>query len=285
MRWIVGLDLRPDSEGALAAAGRLAEAAKGEPPVFVGVHIIPQARASVRDDVYDEVEAKAKDAAQAAVDKLAPSANFERIDVLPGGDPEDSLSAAADLFDGDVLLIGRHGPRDRAALVRLGRVARRLVRSLPRPVMVVPPDYAAEPPLGGPVVALTDLQRDSQPAVRFADGMAKMLGVELVVVHVVRNPQAAFDPVASQQAAHDKGAVEQWLQETGISGAHAMTASSDVVDAALHTAQSRQASMLVCGSRGLSLLERTYLSSTGTELARFARCPVAVVPATPRSAD
>lgn len=279
MRWIVGLDLRPDGQGAIATAGWLSRAAtKQTRQRFLGVHVIPADRHTVRDDVLDEHIGRATDAAAQAIEGSRAAAAFERTDVIPGGEPEDVLAAAAQYHAADGLIIGRHGPKDGPALVRLGRVARRLVRRLPVPVMVVPPDFTPADGEPGPVVALTDLQSDSVPAVKLADSFAKNLGVKLVVVHVIRNPQAAFDPLESVKARHDKPAVENWLKNCGIEGADAMTASSDVVDSGLHVAQSRKASLLVCGSRRLSMAERTYLSSTGTELARFALRPVLIVP-------
>jgi nucleotide-binding universal stress UspA family protein len=243
------------------------------------VHVIPHARSSVRDDLLDELSAQASEAATKALDSAGATQAFERVHVLAGGDPEDTLATAANDNAAQGLIIGRHGPRDRDSLIRLGHVARRMVRQLPMPTMIVPPDYLA-PSAPGPVVVLTDLQEDSVSAACLASKMAEALGVELVVVHVLRNPQAAFDPIASEKAPHDKAAIERWLEHLGIEGAAPMTASSDVVDAGLRIAKSRDASMLVCGSRRLSVSERIYLSSTGTELAREARCPVLLVPPT-----
>ena len=46
----------------------------------------------------------------------------------------------------------------------------------------------------------------------------------------------------------------------------------------LAVANEERASMIVCGSRRLSLAERIFSSSVGTELAAAAPIPVAIIP-------
>ena len=80
------------------------------------------------------------------------------------------------------LVIGRAAERGSRAVVRLGRVARRVLRRLPCPVVVVPPDLSAV--ADGPILLATDLDVASASAVTFARDLAARHGRELKVVHV-----------------------------------------------------------------------------------------------------
>lgn len=96
--------------------------------------------------------------------------------------------------------------------MRLGTVARQLLRGLPAAVMVVPPEH------------------------------------------------------------------EEWVDNYGLGGARTETSPGDPVEQTLKLAQAHDASIIVCGSRRLSLADRVFQASTGSTLAAYARRPVVVVP-------
>ena len=97
-------------------------------------------------------------------------------------------------------------------------------------------------------------------------------------MHVAYRPQAAFRPPVAGQPGDAGPAVLKWLTAAGIDGAKPMSAAGDTVEAIMHVAETRSAALIVVGSRRLSMVERLFKSSAGVDLARFARCPVLVVP-------
>jgi nucleotide-binding universal stress UspA family protein len=281
MRWIVGLDLRPCSQGAIKTARWMARhQGPGTRPRFYGVHVVPQApRVSVRDDMMDELCDAAREQARAAVAEAGATEAIARIDAVPG-DPLQALAAANSFYDADGLIVGRHGLREGNGLVRLGTVARQLLRTLPAAVMVVPPDHdpAAQPE--GPVLVATDLADDAAAAGRFGLRLAQELGVDLVLLHVFETGQLAVHLGASPYSpiVQDPEAFEHWVETYGLGGARTETSTGDPIERILEFARTHDASLVVCGSRRLSATDRVFQASTGSTLAAYADRPVVVVP-------
>lgn len=281
MKWIVGLDLRPRSQGAIKTARWLhehrTEQARNR---FYGVHVVPQTpRVSEREDVMDELCERARASAEATLNEASAVSAFDRIEAVPGT-PVQTLAAAATYYDVDGLLIGRHGPRDGGTVVRLGTVARQLLRELPAAVMVVPPDHDPSAHPQGPVLVATDLAPDAAAAGRFGLRLAQDLGVDLLLVHVPETGQLAAQLGATPHSplVQDPEAFEEWVERYGLGGARTETSPGDPVEQTLKLAQAHDASVIVCGSRRLSLSDRVFQASTGSTLAAYARRPVVVVP-------
>lgn len=281
VRWTVGLDLRPRSQGAIKTARWLhahrTEQARNR---FYGVHVVPQIpRVSVRDDVMDELCEQARVKAEATVAEVGATDAFDQIEAVPGT-PVQTLGAASSYYDVDGLIIGRHGPREGGTVIRLGTVARQLLRELPAATMVVPPDHDPEDHPQGPVLVATDLAPDAAAAGRFGLRLAQDLGVDLLLVHVPETGQLAAQLGATPHSPviQDPQAFEEWVERYGLGGARTETSPGDPVEQTLKLAQAHDASIIVCGSRRLSLTDRVFQASTGSTLAAYARRPVVVVP-------
>ena len=238
-----------------------------------------QARVSARDDEIDELCEQARVAAEKAVVDAGAREAFDRIEVVPGAAVK-ALSAASTYYDVDGLIIGRHGPRDGGTIVRLGTVARQLLRQLPAAVMVVPPDSDPAERTLGPVMVATDLAPDAAAAARFGLRMAQQLGVDLLLLHVPETGQLAAQLGAQPRSptTDDPAAFEDWVEMYGLGGARTEVHAGDPVERTLEQARLHDASMIVCGSRRLSLTDRLFQASTGSTLAAYAPCPVVVVP-------
>lgn len=97
-------------------------------------------------------------------------------------------------------------------MIRLGRVARRILRRLGAPVLVVPPDLRAEQIGGGPVTALTSVSADSARACRFAADLAARLGRPLAA-RASHAPYLAREPTErarKARAAERLAALAAW---------------------------------------------------------------------------
>lgn len=281
-KWIVGLDLSPRSRGAVSFARLLADRS-GD--ALVGVHVLEEAhlQATLRYHHLAEVETAATDAANAFV--AGPGAAVA-VEVVQGRTAEETLTKAAESHGCEGIVVGRNAQTDEAAIIRLGRVARRLLRTLPRTVAVVPPEYDPTTRGGGPIVLATGLEDDTAAAT-FANELATRLGRPLHIVHVAASPEhhaAQYLPEVTlaklrtdteETSARDLAA---WVGKVGIGGANHFVHLGPVVPTVLGHATRHDACAIVTGSRRLTGLERLLIASTGTELASHAGCPVLVVP-------
>jgi nucleotide-binding universal stress UspA family protein len=135
MRWMIGLDLEARSRGVLELAGWLRACARAPAAQeFVAVHVLDErARRLLGADQQHELVAFAERALHEFVDEfdVAPAVTSWRI--VSAETPERGISEALGADELDGLVIGGLGERVGRRLPRLGRVARRLLRGLPRP--------------------------------------------------------------------------------------------------------------------------------------------------------
>src|SRR5512136_2918936 len=227
MRWILGLDLRPQGRGAVRfAAWLVAAGASGRDDAFSAVQVLEQEhlQAVLRHHHLDEVVEAARDEAAAVLRREAAGAPLGPPAVVQGLTAVDGLEEAARRGGADVLLVGRLAPRGSQATLRLGRTARGLLRRLPVPVLVVPPDFDRSEVGDGPVVALTSLGEECVEAVRFAGRLAARLARPLVVAHVT--PDAAdagaylspetMDRLARDRQVEGEMALDAWIGRHGV---------------------------------------------------------------------
>lgn len=285
MRWIVGLDLRPASHGATELAAWLKHHAPGHR--MTGLHVVE--RKTLVNPLDDATTEQIELAAGTEANRLLEEANtrwaFDDIGITFGATAEENLETALLARHADGLIIGRAAPTGDDALVRLGRVARRMLRMLPAPTIVAPPELEQRHVADGPIVALTDMRADAVPAVRFAHAMAHATGRELVVAHVVSwlEQVVVYLPQPTRDEADDTRAraereLRAWLERNELTCDRAIVRTGQVLRECLRLAEDERACMLVCGSRNLSAAERLFIPSVGTELAAACSSPVAVVP-------
>lgn len=273
--WIVGLDLRDRSRGALAFAGWLG--APDEP--VVGAYVL---EAWSRPYIRDSVEADLAEAVARTVRELGCRAP----DRLVAEEAESAEAGLTRLADGAAgLLLGRAASDPRRALLRLGPIARKLLRELPSPVIVVPPSLLR--PADGPILLATDLGPATAQAVAFARALAERRGRPLELVHVGEDYYDDRDDVDHHPAwlqardnyrAEVAQAAEQWAVAHGLGDLPRHVRHGDPVLEIAELAEARDAVMVVVGSRRLGAAARLFLSSTASALAGLAPCPVAVVP-------
>jgi len=290
MRWLVGLDLRERCRGAVQLALWLAERSRetgGEE--LRALHVLEEEhlRMVLRYHHLDEVVEGARRAAAEAVRAEGAADRLHEVEVARGLDAEGALEEAAAAWEADALVVGRAAGREGRHLLRLGRVARHLLRAPRRPVVVVPPDLRAEHLGSGPVIALTDLSEDSAAACRFAARLAERLGRPLAVAFAILRPgdlavpylpAASVEELLRVRGEEAEQALARWIADQGLRPATATLLRGPLVEAAVGFAEAQRAPLLVAGTRRLSGLERVALASQSTELAAASPIPVAVVP-------
>lgn len=228
--------------------------------------------------------------ANAAIPTQGPeaSAQFSNSEVVPSDTPERELCRLVRRDDAYGLIVGRTAPIEGWSLLSLGRVTRRLLRSLPCPVVVVPPDLDVDQLGKGPIIVGVQPDPTSVPAVRFARELGARLSLEVLLVHTVE-PAPGGTPFASsdlldldERTRAARRALKGWVERHGLSDLPRRIEIGVGGVGLVRAADRANATLLVSGSRHLSLGSRIFQSSMGSELAAHARCPVAVVPSEPQ---
>lgn len=270
--------------GALRMAAWLQRSVRGRAGArIVGLHVLDErVRTAYSERRAEQLVSATADALHGHLAALGIRDAFEELHSVFAETPEAGLTAAAGTLGVDGVVIGRIARSDDATPWRLGSVARRLLRHLPAPIMVVPPDLADVG--AGPVLLATDLRDASVPAAQLAARLARELGRELLVAHVdpalvLSTSQIGYGipmPIEMQPRTIDD--VERWVGALRLGRVSVRLLEGDVIDRLLHCARQAQAPFVVCGSRRLGVAERIFGSSVGSELARRADRPVLVVP-------
>ncbi len=285
MRWMVGLDIRNTSRGAVALARGFHE--RSSEHAFIGAHAIEEHVQAIIAAQDSDVAAELPRYVDELLQPLRHDAAFAEIGAIPATSAEDGLEAAAVERKCDGFIIGRHGPAQGGALVRLGRVARRMLRTLSKPVVVVPPDLSDGDFGDGPLLLATDLREgDSGGAARLAKRLSETLDLDLLVTTVAAPPSEAarympadaWETLSGAKPAATKADLDAWVAAHELGDVRTSVVEGPISTKILEVARVSGASMIVVGSRRLSTVDRIFVSSMGSHLSAHAPIPVAVVP-------
>ena len=255
---------------------------------FSGVHILEREQLDQVARLVDLDESKRQ--TEAAMTRVVENAGAGELlsdrTLLSNLSAEEGLTQS--VGDGDaVLIIGRTAKRGEDRLVRLGRVARRLLRTLPAPIVVTPPDLDPSTLGDGPIIAATDARDDARAACAFADELGKKMGRDVLLAHVVPMPEhwgASYLPqdsvgrVTQELQASGEMQLEKWAKEQGLQGHAGVVVQGGVLARLLALAEETRAPMIVVGSHKLNAVARFFIASVGSELAAMSKVPVVVVP-------
>jgi len=289
MKWTIGLDLRANGQGALAFARWIGEQTETpERERFDAIHVLEASYLlqELRSAHLPDLEAHAQQRCAEVLAEAGLREPMARAIVIEGDQAETSLAHAASTAGAEALILGRRVGAHDEGIVRLGRVARRAVRWLPLPTIIVPGDLGPTEFGSGPVILATDLTKSSSAAARFAQSFANVVRRKIVVVHVVPrvDPGSMFVPSATvEQLFHQLGLrhgveLEQWRTANGLGDCATVLATGDVISRLIGIAEQERAPLVVCGSRMLSLADRIFTASVGSTLAAYGSVPVAIVP-------
>jgi nucleotide-binding universal stress UspA family protein len=139
------------------------------------------------------------------------------------------------------------------------------------------------------VVCGVDGSSEAQAAATVAGGLARRLGLRLVVVHVVQFslepgaglPGARLVPVGATleaELAAGERLLEELVREAGLADAERRVVWGFPADRLADVADEEDAELLVVGSRGRGAFKAAFLGSVSSELVGVARRPVVVVP-------
>lgn len=277
--WIIGIDLRPRSAGAVRFGAWL-HAQAPELVKLLGMHVLES------DDDRLQGLAQAQDTTEETLERAGVRAAFARVDVVAADHPETALESLQTAEGARGLIIGRRAATDSDAIIRLGSVARRALRRLIAPTFVVPPEFTAETIGEGPIVVAVTPDEASVGAVKFARQLAQELGRSLVYLTVASSsldhvPTDRLDAVRAEREAQKVRAAEAvthaWLLGLGATE-RLIARRGDPLTQILAAAAELSAPFIVSGSRQMGTVERLFGLSVTSYLAAHAALPVLVVP-------
>ncbi|MEJ5308830.1 MAG: universal stress protein [Anaerolineae bacterium] len=125
----------------------------------------------------------------------------------------------------------------------------------------------------------------AERALLYLEHIARMESAEVVVLHVYEPPERyvatqGYESLLQQLEAVAQEVVNdtvEHLQKAGISALGIIHAGAPA-KTILETAQDEKASLIVLGTRGPSNVTDILLGDVSTEVLRYARCPVFLVP-------
>lgn len=282
---LAGIDLVDGDPGPLRFASWWGERV-GLPAV--AAHVIPAAVTSFFADstVYGDYEEQTRAALERIAAQVQPSP--ETTEIVADTSAEHGLVAACDRFEAALLVLGRRAIHTGPSWLRLGPVARHLVQRLPRPTVIVPHGWAPPPPArnGGPVVAMVQPDASSEVALATAIRHAEALDRELVVAHAALDParelatyipQPALEELQATRRQRDRAALDEWLDARRLPPkARVILELGSARSLGASLVDRLQPSLVVVGSRRLSVRDRWFGSSTSTDLAAHLDTPVLI---------
>jgi nucleotide-binding universal stress UspA family protein len=287
----LGLDLRPQTTGAITYAQWMCETAGLHASGHVHpIHVIePDVMVElIRHSDEDTIHGAFRQRGKTVLDELGHSAHFHPPDVF-GGDAVEVLEDRTRATGSTALLISRRGGSgDKFAFPRLGSVARRLLRRLKVPIIVAPPDLLASHVGDGPVLVAVDFEEGSARAVAWAKQVADTLGRGVVLVHMAEMPDqlgyAGFiqserwETLATEILDRGRERMAQFIRAHAIDGVESAVVRGPVLPGLIDYAAARKACLIVCGSGHHGVLHRIVVPSIASETAALSSLPVAVVP-------
>lgn len=130
---------------------------------------------------------------------------------------------------------------------------------------------------------------DSHEAVRWAAGLARSLGAEVVAVHALGmldqlEPDGPLVPTQPHREEIVQRAEGPWTEALAGVDHRVVLHDGSPVDVVLDVATEVGADLIVLGSRGIGGSPALLLGSTSSQVAQRAACPVVIVPGPGRAA-
>jgi nucleotide-binding universal stress UspA family protein len=288
--WAIGVPLADDHLGPLRFAAALIAVSPEDRGV--AIHVMPDSKLLGPIVTPDEIR-ELRDRTLADVVQLLAEEGLSdersEVELIEDGTIDRALAECATRLHASALVVGRRARRDDDPVVRLGEVTRRLLRRLPVPLIVVPPDFGDVRDRGfgdGPIMVGIDLTDHCTAAVLFAADLAKRLDRPLLLAHGTQafHWGVSYVPTETLQRMHTRAcdaaanSLREWAAPLGLTNVEQRVFMGDPAKHLLQIASDVDATMLVTGSRQLGPIERLFLASVSSEVAAGASCPVAVVP-------
>ncbi len=283
---VVGVEGTDRSADALVLALVLADRLGGQ-VLLVHAHPYGPLMGIVPEREYRALVRQVFDSTFHQVKELIGRRHQREMRVIAADSPAAGIQQVAANEQAQLIVVGP-SRRSRVGRVRPGSTAERLLSGAPVPVAIAPAGYAQGQHRLGTVACGFDGSDESRLALDWASRLAQTDAARLLVASV-HAPIAfgqisvggAFSPRSANRALRDELKREQDAALAGLDvEAEAVVRSGDAARALVRA--SKDADVLVMGSRGYGPLRAIVLGGVSQYVVRHAHCPVVVCP---RGAD
>ncbi len=192
------------------------------------------------------------------------------------GEPADVIVREARVLEADLVAMGRHG-RGLIDRVLLGSVTEAVVKRASCPVLVVS-ETVAPPRAVTRILCAVDLHAGSRTTSEKAVALARVLGAELSLIHVVEDVEESHraEPAAAGAPHVDAlRALQLLVPDDALPGRiERRIVAGEPSERILHSSGSGQADLVVVGAP----TRHAVLGATARHVLRAAMCPVLLVP-------
>lgn len=287
----VGLDFRPQTTGAIQYAMWMCKAANLHCSGHLHfVHVIePDAMVELIRHADERTMLGAfTQRGKEILDEVAHGEHLHPPEVL-AGDAVELLEDTARKQGSTALVISRRAvSKGGMTLERLGAVARRLLRRLKQPVIVVPPELLMSKVGSGPVLVAIDFSEASVRALAWAREVAATLGRPLRLVNFAEVPDQAgyaglvqadrWNELSNEILDRGRERMRKFVVEQHLGDIDTAVVRGPVLPTIADYASSSAACLLVTGSGHHGMLHRIIVPSVASESSAMSSVPVAVVP-------
>lgn len=182
------------------------------------------------------------------------------VSVVKDGYPASELREEA--LSGGLLAVGRRGEDADYLRSFLGSTAEDLIRSSPRPVLLVP----AEPREVQTVVFMYDGSRTAESSLQFFVNTMAELPDRFILLTVDEGDELKHRIEEESEYARNHGIEVEWIQRSG----HVDSAVEDIV-------KESNADLLLIGAKGKNTLKDYFIGSTTSKLVHQTDIPVLIV--------
>ena len=235
-----------------------------------------------RPEPPDRAEQIAKRRAQLEREWLNPAtaAGLAVESVVRDGDPRDVILEVARGGGADLLVLGRSGSGGGPGFLHLGSVAEHAAHHTTIPLAVIP---AGAPTTLRRLVVGVDGSTESRLALEWAGSVAQAMDAEVVAVQVME-PFLEWTPATSPNnwRRDVESNIEEWalpLTEAGVSVIPVAQRDLHPADALIGITASRQADLLVVGTRGLGGFKTLHAGGVALKVLHRIGVPLVMVPA------
>jgi nucleotide-binding universal stress UspA family protein len=229
--------------------------------------------------------------------ELIPSDYRERLDfeiIVKSGEVRQELLGVVDEKEIDLVVMGSRG-RSYFERLLLGSVTERMLRKLHVPILTVShldPEKQIHKPgsvLLHRILYATDLAEGSEPGLEFSMRLARGLGAQLTVIHVIQPIDAAFHGVETAaylpdytaeiraQAAERLNRLVALVSDGGVP-VTSVLADGVPYETINRLAEKNNSDLVVINLQGKGPIERALLGTTAERVIRTATVPVLSLP-------
>jgi len=269
---LVPVQFEKSAEEHVILAGKLAQRFNSE---LLLLHVLPDEAKS--DSIKDMITRSVKNEFKGIKNNLS-DMGLEIREILRYGNTFDQIMDTAEEENVNVIIVGNNEPKSNNNF-KISILAEKLIRKAEKPVWVHRDGKSLEP---DSIMCPVDFSDASERALNNAIKIARMLGSNLHIVHVLEPLTAQYSPrlkvdyseLEKNRDAESKEQFDKFLAEFNFSGIkHEITwLKGDAFERITEYIKKQHIELMIMGATGKTILSRIFLGSLTEQIARKMPC-------------